>query len=91
MVCAAVLPLLAFMAFAAHGELWALHVRGVLLPALGLAVATAVPLRVLIAVDRSARARLLGHAFVSTVAVAFLFRLLLAFPWMLDLSMRWDR
>ncbi|MBS2032956.1 MAG: hypothetical protein JST54_34105 [Deltaproteobacteria bacterium] len=90
LVCVCVLPLLAFLAVMSHGELWALHLRGVLLPVMGLAVATAVPLRILITVDRSARARWLGRAFVSTVAVAFLFKLLLAFPWMLDLSARWN-
>ena len=90
LVTACMLPLLAFLAEMSHGELWALHLRGVLLPVTGLAVATAVPLRILITVDRSARARWLGRAFVSTVAVAFLFKLLLAFPWMLDLSARWD-
>lgn len=85
-VGACLVPLLAFMALATHGAPEALHLRGVLIPAAGLAVAMAVPLRILVALDRSSRARWMGRLFVATVAVSFLFQLQLSFPYMLDVS-----
>jgi len=85
-VSACLLPLLAFLAAASHGQLFALHLRGLLVPVVGLGVASAVLLRVLRTFDARPRTRLLSHAFVAMVSVAFLVKLQMSFPYLLDLA-----